>query len=62
MMSCCFWCCRSGSSGYDPPRWPPVGLEWVYRDEFEYAPQVSVVLGALAFAWLVQGLLESLVV
>jgi len=48
-----------GSSGYDPPVWPPKGLELVYG-KVEYAPQVTVVLGAGLFVYLVQGLLHEL--
>eukprot|EP00955_Chlamydomonas_euryale_P042793 352421-Chlamydomonas_euryale.AAC.74 len=48
-----------GGRGYDPPAWPPVGLGIVY-DNFEYAPQVTVVLGSALAVYLVQGLLHEL--
>lgn len=39
------------SFGYDPPRWPPVGLEAVYQ--YPYTPEVSVLAGAWLFYYLI---------
>ncbi|GFH31035.1 uncharacterized protein HaLaN_29988, partial [Haematococcus lacustris] len=46
-----------GSSGYDPPTWPPPGLAAVFGEgSWEYAPHASVVLGAALASWLMAGL------
>mmetsp|Transcript_4526 Transcript_4526/g.7675 ORF Transcript_4526/g.7675 Transcript_4526/m.7675 type:complete len:202 (+) Transcript_4526:63-668(+) len=38
-------CSPFGSSGYDPPQWPPPGLSRVYGEgSWQYAPEVTVAL------------------
>jgi putative membrane protein insertion efficiency factor len=52
LMRCAPW----GKGGYDPVRWPPVGLEAVFGASDAVAP-VAVVLGAAGFVKLVHALL-----
>ncbi len=49
----------AGGRGYDPPQWPPKGLELVYG-QFELAPQITVVVIATLFYLLVQDLAYEL--
>ena len=52
---------RAGGKGYDPPAWPPRGLELVYgNSSLEFAPQVTVVLGAALLAYLFNAMLLDL--
>lgn len=49
----------AGSSGYDPPSWPPVGLGLVF-DNVEWAPQVFVVLFSIGGTAVLHSLWTSL--
>ena len=52
---------HTGGKGYDPPAWPPRGLELVYGDSsLEFAPQVTVVLGAALLAYFFDSMLLDL--
>lgn len=47
--------CRSaGSSGYDPPLWPPKGIEVLFAAP--YSPQAGVVVIALVGYYVLAGL------
>ena len=48
-------CAPWGEGGFDPPRWPPPGLEPVFR--YDAAAPVAVVLTAAGFVRLVHALL-----
>ncbi|MEW5300026.1 MAG: hypothetical protein WDW36_002989 [Sanguina aurantia] len=48
-----------GSSGYDPPSWPPIGLGLLY-DNVEWAPQVSVVLFSIGGTYTLHSLWTQL--
>lgn len=50
---CC--CMVSGSSGYDPPIWPPPGLQLVFQ--YQHTEQVAVVCGIALFIRLGHALL-----
>lgn len=53
-------CSPLGSSGYDPPQWPPVGLGLLYGEgSWEYAPHVTVVVGAAVLAYVGEALLAE---
>ncbi|GAX79422.1 hypothetical protein CEUSTIGMA_g6863.t1 [Chlamydomonas eustigma] len=56
LMRCNPW----GGKGFDPPSWPPKGLELVYRKNWELAPQATVVLGSVVFIYLIDGLLKEI--
>jgi uncharacterized protein len=49
-------CAPWGKGGYDPVRWPPVGLEAVFG-RYDAAAPVAVVLGTAGFVKLVHALL-----
>lgn len=50
-------CSPLGSSGYDPPAWPPKGLEVAYGEgSWAYAPQASVVVGAALLLYVIESL------
>jgi putative membrane protein insertion efficiency factor len=51
LMRCAPW----GKGGFDPPRWPPVGLGLVFQ--YDAAAPVAVVLGTAGFVRLVHALL-----
>ncbi len=51
------YCRLPGGRGYDPPVWPPKGLEAIYSAA--YAPEVSVILGAALLVYLTDGLLRG---
>ena len=53
-------CTRAGSSGYDPPAWPPKGLAILYRDDGDTASQISVAVGSVVAVILVQQLVDSI--
>jgi len=44
----------TGGTGYDPPCWPPPGLEWAFR--LEHSADVALVLGSASLVWLVDKL------
>lgn len=48
-----------GGRGYDPPAWPPVGLEAAF-DSFAYSAEVACVVGGGLVAWLVQATVADL--
>lgn len=48
-------CAPWGKGGFDPPRWPPVGLEALFQ--YDAAAPVAVVLTAAGFVRLVHALL-----
>jgi hypothetical protein len=55
-------CSPFGSSGYDPPAWPPVGLGLLYGDgSWEYAPQVTVVVGSALFVYVANALVQEII-
>lgn len=54
LMRCNPW----GGRGYDPPSWPPKGIEMLFQAE--YSPQVAVVLGAMLAAYLVNEMWRAL--
>ena len=54
-----------GGKGYDPPSWPPRGLELIYGaqdDTFmaDVAPKATVILGSAAFIYLIESMLHDL--
>jgi putative membrane protein insertion efficiency factor len=51
LMRCAPW----GKGGFDPPRWPPIGLGLVFQ--YDAAAPVAVVLGTAGFVRLVHALL-----
>ncbi|KAG2449832.1 hypothetical protein HYH02_005355 [Chlamydomonas schloesseri] len=54
LMRCNPW----GGRGYDPPAWPPVGLEGVYV--LPYTPEITVVAGVWLAWWFVTSTIDSL--
>ncbi|PNW70447.1 hypothetical protein CHLRE_17g720183v5 [Chlamydomonas reinhardtii] len=54
LMRCNPW----GGRGYDPPAWPPVGLEAVYA--VPYTPEITVVGGVWLAYWFVASTIDSI--
>ncbi|KAG2437882.1 hypothetical protein HXX76_005499 [Chlamydomonas incerta] len=54
LMRCNPW----GGRGYDPPAWPPVGLEAVYA--VPYTPEITVVAGVWLAYWFVSSTIDSI--